>query len=85
MEPKLGRPFAWTAGQTLVKRFHETFGWTEDEVRDRIYFAAVCRCIPGKKAITQFFPPAPWHRLDSGKTLLRPALKLVAAHPAVRR
>ena len=49
-EPKLGRPFAWTAGKTLFKWFNESLGWTEDEVRDRIYFAAVCRCFPGKKA-----------------------------------
>ncbi len=152
-EPKLGRPFAWTAGKTLFKWFHEALGWTEDEVRDRVYFAAVCRCFPGKKetggdrvpdedeiahcsrwlaaevallqpqlvlpvgklAITQFIPPAPlndiigqklridyrghamdciplphpsgaspWHRMEPGKTLLRSALKLVAAHPAVR-
>lgn len=48
-EPKLGRPFAWTAGKTLFKWFHETLGWGEDETRDRIYFAAVCRCYPGKK------------------------------------
>ena len=48
-EPKLGRPFAWTAGRTLFRWFHESIGWTEDEVRDRIYFAAVCRCFPGKK------------------------------------
>ena len=152
-EPKLGRPFAWTAGKTLFKWFHEALGWTEDETRDRIYFAAVCRCFPGKKptggdrvpdddeiaacsrwlaaeldllqpdlvlpvgklAITRFLPPAPlndiigkklrinhsghamdciplphpsgaspWHRMEPGKTLLRSALKLVAAHPAVR-
>lgn len=49
-EPKLGRPFAWTAGRTLFKWFREALGWTEDEARDRIYFAAVCRCFPGKKA-----------------------------------
>ena len=48
-EPKLGRPFAWTAGKTLFKWFHEALGWTEDETRDRVYFAAVCRCFPGKK------------------------------------
>jgi uracil-DNA glycosylase len=48
-EPKLGRPFAWTAGKTLFKWFHEALGWSEDEVRNRIYFAAVCRCFPGKK------------------------------------
>jgi uracil-DNA glycosylase len=49
-EPKLGRPFAWTAGKTLFKWFHEALGWSEEETRDRIYFAAVCRCFPGKKA-----------------------------------
>jgi uracil-DNA glycosylase len=151
-EPRLGRPFAWTAGKTLFKWFHEALGWTEEQTRDRIYFAAVCRCFPGKKAtggdrvpdeeeiancsrwlaaevellkpqlvlpvgklaITQFLPPAPlqdiigrsfrvdyrghamdcvplphpsgaspWHRMEPGKTLLRRALALVAAHPAV--
>jgi len=48
-EPRLGRPFAWTAGRTLFKWFSESLGWTEAEARDRIYFAAVCRCFPGKK------------------------------------
>jgi uracil-DNA glycosylase len=48
-EPKLGRPFAWTAGKTLFRWFQEGLGWTEDQVRDRIYFAAVCRCFPGKR------------------------------------
>lgn len=48
-EPKFGRPFAWTAGKTLFKWFGEGLGWSEDEVRDRIYFAAVCRCFPGKR------------------------------------
>jgi len=48
-EPKLGRPFAWTAGKTLFRWLNESLGWTEEESRDRIYFAAVCRCFPGKK------------------------------------
>jgi len=48
-EPKLGRPFAWTAGKTLFRWFQEGVGWSEDQVRDRIYFAAVCRCFPGKR------------------------------------
>jgi uracil-DNA glycosylase len=47
-EPIMGRPFAWTAGKTLFKWFHGALGWTEEEVRDRFYFAAVCRCFPGK-------------------------------------
>lgn len=48
-EPRLGRPFAWTAGKTLFKWFNEALGWSEDETRDRLYFAAVCRCFPGKQ------------------------------------
>jgi uracil-DNA glycosylase len=152
-EPKLGRPFAWTAGKTLFKWFAEAPGWTEDEVRDRIYFAAVCRCFPGKRpeggdrvpapeeimncsawlerefallqpalvlpvgklAITQFLGErplletigksfridyrghaadciplphpsgaSPWHRMEPGRTLLRQALALMAAHEAVK-
>jgi uracil-DNA glycosylase len=48
-EPQLGRPFAWTAGRTLFSWFETALGWTEEETRDRVYFAAVCRCFPGKK------------------------------------
>lgn len=152
-EPKLGRPFAWTAGKTLFKWFEATLGWSENETRDRIYFAAVCRCFPGKKAqggdrvpddeeiancarwlkrefallepglllpvgklaITQLLGArplaetvgrsfhvamdgrdidviplphpsgaSPWHRMEPGKTLLRQALALIAAHPDVK-
>ncbi|OAI42723.1 uracil-DNA glycosylase [Verrucomicrobia bacterium SCGC AG-212-E04] len=48
-EPKLGRPFAWTAGRTLFAWFHEALGWSESDYRSRIYMAAVCRCFPGKR------------------------------------
>lgn len=58
-EPKLGRPFAWTAGKTLFKWFGCALGWTEDEVRDRVYFAAVCRCFPGKRPEGGDRVPAP--------------------------
>lgn len=47
-EPKLQRPFAWTAGKTLFKWF-KTIGLDEQQVRARVYMAAVCRCFPGKK------------------------------------
>ena len=47
-EARFGRPFAWTAGKTLFAWFTRAFGATEDEVRARIYFAAVVRCFPGK-------------------------------------
>ena len=48
-EPRLQRPFAWTAGKTLFQWFHESCGLSEEDFRSRIYMAAVCRCFPGKK------------------------------------
>ncbi len=48
-EPLLGRPFAWTAGKTLFRWFHEAAGMDEAAFRSSIYMAAVCRCFPGKK------------------------------------
>jgi len=47
-EIELHRPFAWTAGKTLFKWF-AGIGLLEDDFRQRIYMAAVCRCFPGKK------------------------------------
>jgi uracil-DNA glycosylase len=47
-EPVAGKPFAWTAGRTLFRWFEEMAGITEEEVRAKIYLAAVCRCFPGK-------------------------------------
>jgi uracil-DNA glycosylase len=47
-EGSFGRPFAWTAGRTLFRWFEEAMAITEDELRDRIYIAAVARCFPGK-------------------------------------
>jgi uracil-DNA glycosylase len=47
-EPTLKRPFAHTAGQTLFRWFEQFCGMDEAAVRARIYFAAVCRCFPGK-------------------------------------
>ena len=49
-EPRLGRPFAWTAGRTLFRWFEDTCGIDEATFRASIYMAAVCRCFPGKKA-----------------------------------
>lgn len=79
-EPKLERPFAWTAGKTLFKWFAAALGWTEDDVRNRIYFAAVCRCFPGKRPEGGDRVPAPdeitrcsgW--LEREFELLRPQL-----------
>ncbi len=47
-EGKLGRPFAWTAGKTLFKWLERATGANESTVRERVYFAAVARCFPGK-------------------------------------
>jgi len=47
-EPVLKRPFAHTAGKTLFRWFEEFCGLSEMEMRAMIYFAAVCRCFPGK-------------------------------------
>jgi uracil-DNA glycosylase len=88
-EPKLGRPFAWTAGKTLFKWFAEGVGWTEEEVRDRIYFAAVCRCFPGKRAEGGDRVPAPdeiancssW--MEREFALLQPALVLPVGKLAI--
>lgn len=48
-EADLGKPFAYTAGKTLFKWLYETTGLAEEELREKIYFAAVARCFPGKK------------------------------------
>ena len=58
-EPVFGRPFAWTAGKTLFRWFHEAAGVSEGQFRARIYMAAVCRCFPGKKATGGDRVPAP--------------------------
>ncbi len=47
-EPVVGKPFAWTAGKTLFRWFEEAAGLNEEVIRAKIYFAAVCRCFPGK-------------------------------------
>ena len=49
-EPALERPFAHTAGKTLFRWFEEFCGLNEAAVRSKIYFAAVCRCFPGKNS-----------------------------------
>jgi uracil-DNA glycosylase len=47
-EGTLGRPFAWTAGKTLFRWFHDALGADEARIRQAVYFAAVARCFPGK-------------------------------------
>ncbi len=47
-EPVLRRLFAHTAGKTLFRWFEEFCAMNDAAVRSQIYFAAVCRCFPGK-------------------------------------
>jgi len=58
-EPVLKRPFAHTAGKTLFRWFEDFCGMNEAEVRATIYFAAVCRCFPGKNPGGTDRVPAP--------------------------
>jgi uracil-DNA glycosylase len=58
-EPVLGKPFAWTAGRTLFGWFQQFCGMNEEQVRAGIYFAAVCRCFPGKTTAGGDRVPAP--------------------------
>jgi uracil-DNA glycosylase len=46
-EGLMGKPFAWTAGKTLFRWF-ASIGLQEQDFRQRVYMAAVCRCFPGK-------------------------------------
>src|SRR5262249_58482041 len=58
-EPVLQRPFAHTAGKTLFRWFEEFCGLNETTVRSKFYFAAVCRCFPGKNSAGQNPVPLP--------------------------
>lgn len=90
-EPLRGRPFAHTAGKTLFKWLHEATGLDEEQARDRIFFSAVCRCFPGKKAAggdrvpddAEIAACAPW--LDAEIALLRPTLVLAVGKLAIGR
>jgi uracil-DNA glycosylase len=58
-EPTLKKPFAHTAGKTLFRWFEQFCRMDEAAVRSRIYFAAVCRCFPGKNSGGTDRVPAP--------------------------
>src|ERR1700716_2164318 len=58
-EPVSNKPFAWTAGKTLFRWFEEFCGMNEAVVRSTMYFAAVCRCFPGKTPAGGDRVPAP--------------------------
>lgn len=79
-EPILQKPFAWTAGKTLFKWFHDACGIDEARFRSEVYMTAVCRCFPGKRSQGGDRVPsaleinncASWLRAEM--ILLRPAL-----------
>ena len=79
-EPMLKRPFAHTAGRTLFRWFDQFCGMDEAAVRSKIYFAAVCRCFPGKNSGGSDRVPAPDEihncalRLDDEIQILQPRL-----------
>jgi uracil-DNA glycosylase len=88
-EPVLAKPFAWTAGKTLFRWFDEFCGMNEAAVRAAIYFAAVCRCFPGKNSDGGDRVPAPdeirncstW--LDGELQILQPRLVIPVGKLAI--
>ena len=90
-EPVLQKPFAWTAGRTLFRWFEQFCGLTEEAVRAKIYFAAVCRCFPGKAAGGGDRVPSPqevqncstW--MESEFEILRPRLVIPVGRLAIAR
>ncbi len=88
-EPVLLRPFAHTAGKTLFRWFEDFCGMNEADVRSKIYFAAVCRCFPGKNSGGTDRVPAPdeirhcssW--MDDEIEILRPRLVIPVGRLAI--
>ncbi len=88
-EPVLQRPFAHTAGKTLFGWFEEFCRMDEVAVRSKIYFAAVCRCFPGKNSGGTDRVPAPdeirncssW--MDDEIEILRPRLVIPVGRLAI--
>jgi uracil-DNA glycosylase len=88
-EPTLKRPFAHTAGQTLFRWFERFCGMNESAVRSKIYFAAVCRCFPGKSpggtdrvpAPDEIRNCAPW--MDGEIKILKPRLIIPVGRLAI--
>ena len=70
-EPKLGRPFAWTAGKTLFGWFNRVARISEKQFRASIYMAAVCRCFPGKNPAGGDRVPLPQEVLNCAVWLKR--------------
>jgi len=78
-EPTLKRPFAHTAGQTLFRWFAQFCGMNEAAVRSRIYFAAVCRCFPGKAPGGTDRVPAP-DEIQNCSSWMNEEIKILKPH-----
>ncbi|HAH19707.1 MAG TPA: uracil-DNA glycosylase [Candidatus Omnitrophica bacterium] len=90
-EPKIGRPFAWTAGKTLFRWFNEAAGMSEEQFRSSLYMAAVCRCFPGKNPAGGDRVPSPEEVLNCSAWLnhelkiLQPALVIPVGKLAIEQ
>lgn len=90
-EPLAARPFAWTAGRTLFRWIERATGLDETAVRSRVYFAAVCRCFPGKApeggdrvpTPEEIAACSPW--LEAECEILRPQLLILVGRLAIER
>lgn len=90
-EPVLQRPFAHTAGKTLFRWFEEFCGMNEAAIRSTVYFAAVCRCFPGKSSGGTDRVPAPdeirncssW--MNDEIEILRPRLIIPVGRLAIKQ
>jgi uracil-DNA glycosylase len=88
-EPVLERPFAHTAGKTMFRWFDQFCGLNEAAIRATIYFAAVCRCFPGKTPAGGDRVPAPdeirncspW--MDDEIQILKPRLVIPVGRLAI--
>ncbi len=78
-EPTLKRPFAHTAGQTLFRWFEQFCGMNEAAVRSKIYFAAVCRCFPGKSPGGTDRVPAP-DEIRNCSSWMNEEIKILTPH-----
>ncbi len=89
-EARLGRPFAWTAGKTLFRWLERATGADEEQVRARIYIAAVARCFPGKTTGGGDRVPTPaecalWREFIAREIeILRPRLVLPVGRLAIQ-
>lgn len=88
-EARFGRPFAWTAGKTLFRWLGQATGADEEELRRRIYIAAIVRCFPGKLPAGGDRVPTPdeclrWRGfLEREVQILRPRLVIPVGRLAI--